>query len=309
MMKVIGKPAEMQTNGRPVSLAIGFFDGVHLGHQEVIRRAILNAQQLGGSALVLTFDRHPSTVVAPHRVPPLIYCLDQRVEAIGSLDPSYLLVLKFDELLSRVSGEDFIRNLVTDVPGIKNISVGTNFFFGHGRSGNVALLKKLGGELAFKVEGVAPLEWDGTPISSTRIRSAITEGKFAIADAMLGRPYLLSARVVEGEKIGRKLGFPTANLDIAGMALPPVGVYAVRATVSQGEFPAVLNIGFRPTVATGNPTLRVEAHLLDFAADLYGQTMALRIVQSLRSEQKFDSLDALKSRIAADISQARKVLA
>lgn len=307
-MKIICAAGELETRGRPVSLAIGFFDGVHLGHQAVINRAVQAARELDGKSAVMTFDRHPSSIVAPERVPRLIYGLEQRLEAVASLGPDNLVLLKFDQALSQISGEEFVRNLARDMPGLRQISVGTNFFFGHRRTGNATLLKQLGRELGFELESVDPVSLDDAPISSTRIREAIAAGDFASADRMLGRPYVLEGKVITGDRLGHQLGFPTANLEVTGLVLPPNGVYAVRVNAEGKSFPGVLNIGFRPTVATGNPSLRVETHLLDFAGDLYGQTIGLRIEQSLRPEHKFASLEALKSQIALDIAEALKVL-
>jgi riboflavin kinase/FMN adenylyltransferase len=291
---------------RKVCLAIGVFDGVHLGHQQIIRQTVADARQHDALALVITFDRHPNTVVAPDRVPPLVYSLPQKLRAIESLGADTLLQIHFDENFSRQTGEDFIRGLARDLGKIQSVCVGADFVFGHQRSGNVALLKKLGDELVFTVHGLAAVSLDDQIVSSTRIRETIRAGNLDAASQMLGRPYAISGPVGEGDRIGQKLGFPTANLDVAGLALPPNGVYAGLARLGKTSHRAALNIGFRPTIAVGAPQLRVEAHLLDFSGNLYGQELEITFVAKLRDEKKFASLDELKAQIARDISEANK---
>ena len=304
-MKVIRSAAELKPNGGRVCLAIGFFDGVHLGHQQIIRQTIADARQHEALALVVTFDQHPSTIVAPARVPPLIYSLSQRLRAIGSIGSDALLLIHFDRAFSEQSGEAFIRGLARDLGRIQSLCVGSNFTFGHKRGGNVALLKTLGVELKFAVHGLAAVSLDGKIVSSTRIRETIRTGNLDAAGQMLGRPYSLAGTVVRGDQLGRQLGFPTANLEVTGLLLPPGGVYTVHATVNGRSHRAVANIGSRPTVNSTVPQTRVEAHLLDFEGDLYGQELELAFVEKLRDEKKFPSLPALKEQIAQDIVEAR----
>lgn len=290
---------------RKACLALGFFDGVHLGHQQIIRQTIADARQHEAVALVITFDRHPNTVVAPARVPSLIYSLPQKVRQIELLGVDALLLLHFDKTFSLQTGEGFVRFLARDLGQLRSICVGANFTFGHKRSGNVDLLRKLGTELNFAVHGMAAVSLDGRTVSSTRIREAIATGNLDGAGQMLGRAYSLSGQVVKGDGLGRQLGFPTANIDVTGLILPPNGVYAVRAELPEGSHRAVLNIGLRPTLQNPKPQLQVEAHLLDLAGDLYGKTLELVFVDKLRDERKFGSLDELRSQIGKDIAQAR----
>jgi riboflavin kinase/FMN adenylyltransferase len=306
-MKVVGSATDVKPGPRKVCLAIGVFDGVHLGHQQIIRQTIADARQHEAIALIVTFDKHPNTVVAPDRVPPLIYSQPQKFRAIESLGADALLVIRFDKPFSEQTGEQFIRSLASDLGKIQSICVGADFVFGHKRSGNVALLSNLGGELGFQVHGLAAVALDGETVSSTRIREAIRAGQLDAASQMLGRGYALAGAVVRGDQLGRKLGFRTANLDLEGMVLPPNGVYAVHVHVEEKLFRAVLNIGVRPTVARGEPQLRVEAHLLDFDGELYAQELEVTFVEKLRDEQKFRSLDALKDQIARDVATARRV--
>jgi riboflavin kinase/FMN adenylyltransferase len=305
-MNIIHTAAELNPAGRKISLAIGFFDGVHLGHQEIIRRTLADARGGGALALVVTFDRHPNTVVAPHRVPPLVYPLWRRLRAIEATGIDALLLIRFDKAFSEQTGGEFIRGLAQDAGAIGSICVGASFSFGHKRSGNVALLMELGAALGFEVHGMPAVALDGQPISSTRIRDAIRSGDLGGASRMLGRPCSLSGRVVAGDRLGRQLGFPTANLDVAGLVLPPGGVYRAQALLPGGAaHPAVLNIGHRPTLGAPVAELRVEAHLMDFDADLYGQELEIVLIEKLREERKFASLAELKEQIARDVRQAR----
>jgi riboflavin kinase / FMN adenylyltransferase len=304
-MQIIHAANELTPRGGKVCLGIGFFDGVHLGHQQIIRQTIADARQHEAVALVLTFDAHPNTVVAPNRVPPLIYSLPQKLRTIESLGVDVLLLMHFDKALSQQRGEDFIRNLACDLGRLQCICVGANFVFGYQRTGNVDLLKRVGAELKFAVHGLASVALDGKTVSSTRVRERILAGDLDAASQMLGRAYSLAGVVTRGDALGQKLGFPTANLDAIGLALPPHGVYAVRAVVAGRSHRAVLNIGVRPTLQNPNPQLRVEAHLIDFTGDLYGQELEVVFVDKLREEMKFGSLADLRAQIARDILEAQ----
>lgn len=304
-MNLLRHAADLKPQGRPVCLAIGMFDGVHLGHQQVIRQAVADAEQHEGLAVVVTFDQHPASVLAPGRVPPLIHSLPQKLRVIEALRVDVVLLIHFDYAFSRMPGETFIRELARDMGRIQSLSVGSAFTFGHQRSGNLELLRRLGREFDFTVHGLAAVALDGQTVSSTRIREAIRAGRLEAAQQMLGREYSLAGRVVEGDRLGRKLGFPTANLDAAGLVLPPSGVYAIHVEVGGTRHRGVLNIGHRPTLANPAPQLRVEAHLLDFQGDLYGQEIEVTFVEKLREERKFPSLDALRLQIEQDVALAR----
>ena len=304
-MKLINDAKQLQPGSRKVCLAIGVFDGVHLGHQQIIRQTVTDARQHDAVALVVTFDRHPNAIVAPDRVPPQIFSRSQKLRAIEALGADALLEIPFDHAFSQKPGETFIRETARDLGKIHSLCVGADFVFGHKRSGNVALLKTLGAELQFQVHGHAAVALDGELVSSTRIREAIRTGDLDAAGQMLGRPYAICGRVLGGDKIGRQLGFPTANLDVTGLVLPPNGVYAA-GTLWQGHFyRAALNIGVRPTLASARPELRVEAHLLDFSGDLYGAELEVEISAKLRSEQRFGSPDELRQQIAKDVAAVR----
>ena len=328
-MNVIHATAELEAGPRPVCLAIGLFDGVHLGHQQVIRQAVGDAAQHDGLSVVITFDRHPAAVLAPARVPPLIYPPAKKMGVIASLGPDTACVIHFDKAFSERTGEEFIRGLARDCGRLQSLSVGRAFAFGRGRSGNVALLNALGKELKFAVHALAEVSLDGQPVSSTRVRGAVRAGRFAQAAEMLGRPYTLCGRIIRGSGVGRGMGIPTANLDVTGLLTPPAGVYAARASVRGRSHVAAVNIGFRPTVGAAGPSMQgeahqlaaviarryttvaapiqVEAHLLDFAGDLYGEEVELAFLKKLRDEQKFASLAALRDQIHRDIAQAREL--
>ncbi|HEY3931039.1 MAG TPA: bifunctional riboflavin kinase/FAD synthetase [Verrucomicrobiae bacterium] len=305
-MKVIHAANELKAEGKKVCLAIGFFDGVHLGHQQIIRQTISDARQHDAIAVVLTFDRHPNFIVAPDKVPPLIYSLPQKLRAIESLGADALLLIQFDKKFSEQTGEGFIRSLSRDFGKVHSVCVGADFVFGHKRSGDVALLKKLGAELNFSVHGLAAISLDGEVVSSTRIRETIRAGDFDAASQMLGRTYAISGLVVEGDKLGHKLGFPTANLDATNLILPPNGVYSGFTFVRGKSYRVALNIGLRPTVAANKPQLRVEAHLLDFSGELYGEELEIEIGEKLRDEKKFASPKELSEQIARDIAEAKR---
>jgi riboflavin kinase / FMN adenylyltransferase len=253
-MKIIRAANELKAGGHKVCLAIGFFDGVHLGHQQIIRQTIADARQHDALALVLTFDRHPNTIVAPDRVPPLIYSLPQKLRVIESLGVDTLLLIPFDKQFSRQTGEEFIRRLARETGQIQSLCVGADFVFGHHRSGNVPLLKQLAG------------------------------------------------RVIKGQRLGQQLGFPTANLDVAGLALPPKGVYAGHVNVDGKAYRAALNIGLRPTVSSEAQILHAEAHLLNFNGNLYNRELEVEIGDKLREEKKFASKAELREQIALDIA-------
>jgi riboflavin kinase/FMN adenylyltransferase len=303
-MKVIQAATELIPGPRRVGLAIGVFDGVHLGHQQIIRQTVSDARQHDALAVVVTFDRHPNAVVAPEHVPPQIYARSQKLRAIESLGVDALLEIPFTPSFSEKSGDTFVRELARDLGQMQSVCVGADFVFGHHRTGNVGSLKTLGQELHFQVHGLAAVSLDGQAVSSTRIREVIRAGDFDGASQMLGRPYAICGRVVAGDRIGRSLGFPTANLDAASLVLPPNGVYSAVTQLGGRLYHVALNLGFRPTVAA-RPQLRVEAHVLDFNGDLYGQELELEVGDKLREEMRFSSPDELRAQIARDVAAVR----
>jgi riboflavin kinase/FMN adenylyltransferase len=304
-MKVLSAPAEFSPDARPVCAAIGVFDGVHLGHQAVLRQTLEDAKGLGAWSVAVTFDRHPNTIVAPAHVPPLIYPLSKKLETLSALGLDAAYVIRFDQTFSQIPGERFVLDLARDFGQIKSISVGETFMFGQKRSGNVALLRRLGPALGFEVRALPDVAESGQPISSTRIREALRVGALEAASRMLGRAYSLRGAVIPGLRLGRQLGFPTANLQIAGLAVPPTGVYVADALLGQERFRAAVNIGHRPTVSPV-PQLLVEAHLLAVDRDIYHQELELVFLKKLRDEHRFPSQNALRAQIAKDVADAAK---
>lgn len=310
-MKLLAAP---QPLGRPAVLAIGVFDGVHLGHQAVLGRA----RELAGAtaaAVGVTFDRHPAAVLAPDRAPPLLTTPGQRLRALAALGLDAALVLRFDTAFSRVPAEAFIRSMAEGFGRLRAVCVGEDFVFGHRRGGDLALLRRLGEELGFAAEGVPPVLADGEPVSSTRLRELVGAGRLEAAARLLGRPYALAGEVVRGAQLGRRLGWPTANLDIAGRVTPPAGVYAARARIMAAgaapgpSWPAAVNVGVRPTVTAGPARLQVEAHLIGFRGELYGRELELEFARRLRDERRFGSLEDLQAQVARDLAEAARCLA
>ncbi len=293
----------------PIHLAIGFFDGVHLGHQAVIRRAQATAASEGGTAVALTFDPHPVQLLRPESAPALLTAPPHKSRLLDALGLSHLLVLPFDQAFAALSPEAFIASLAHACHPLASITVGHNWGFGKGRGGNFHTLTELGTRFHFRPQAVAPVLLDGSPVSSTRVRQAVAEGDFPTAARLLGRPYSILGEVITGRQLARKLGFPTANLPVDGLQLPPFGVYAVRASTTHHLRNGVANLGRRPTVEH-NPLVpcQLEAHLFDFQGDLYGQTLEVVFVQHLRGELRLNSLEALQAQIARDAAQARTLL-
>lgn len=254
---------------------------------------------------MITFDKHPNTVVAPHAVPKSIYSIEQNLRAIQELGVDTTLVIHFDEAFSRLNAGEFINRLISDFGRIRSVCVGREFTFGYRRGGNVDLLRRFGEEFDFNVHGLAAVSLDDQVVSSTRIRQAICEGELDFAGQMLGRDYKLSGTVVRGDGIGRTLGFPTANIDVTGVQTPPDGVYAVHVFRGGEIMRGVANIGVRPTVDQKAGELRLEVHIMDFDDDLYNELVEIQFLDFIRTEMKFSSLEELRTQIARDIEAAK----
>lgn len=315
-MLTVAQPSGVPGGG-PLVLAVGFLDGVHLGHQRVIRTAVEQARAAGGRAWVLTFDPHPLKVLRPDSAPPLITPTRQKLRWLGNLGVEGCILLPFTTDLARVEPEDFIAGLRRDLPGLTGIVVGSNWTFGHRGRGNATLLGELAALHGFRATVVEPVLLDGRPVSSTRIRQAVQQGDCANAAAMLGRPFSLSGPVTGGRRVGRELGFPTANLDLTGELHPPPGVYAAGATPDPRADDAdprawthegAAYIGRRPTFGSGHAEV-LEVHVFDFDGDLYGRDLEVFFLERLRGDQTFADATALKAQIAADIARARDAAA
>ncbi|WP_052572941.1 bifunctional riboflavin kinase/FAD synthetase [Haloferula sp. BvORR071] len=296
---------ELARTSGPHHLALGVFDGVHLGHQAVIGKALAARDAAGGTCGVLTFDPYPIRVLAPEKAPRrLLASLDHKAEILGRMGVDFLLALHFDMARAGQDAEDFVREIIA--AGVATIAVGEDWRFGKSRRGDVAMLERLSQQHGFQLAAMPPVMMDGERISSTRIRQAIRDGSMKAAAGMLGRPYTVEGRVVEGRKLGRQIGFPTANVARGEEQFPPDGVWAVRARAGERLLEGVANLGVRPTVDGSNRLL--EVHLFGFSGDLYGQVLEVEFLQQLRGERKFESIEALKSQIGRDVEQAMYIL-
>lgn len=289
---------------QPLHLALGVFDGVHLGHQAVIGQALRGARADGGLAGVLTFDPHPIRVLAPDRAPRrLLASLDHKAELLEAMGLSMLVALAFDHERAAQEAEAFAAELFA-IPMLRGLAVGEDWRFGKGRLGDVTMLSAMAAERGIGISCLAPVMMHGERISSTRIRQAIRDGNLTAAASMIGRPYTVEGRVVDGKKLGRTIGFPTANLEVGDEQLPPDGVWSVRARLGERRLAGVANLGLRPTVDGENRSL--EVHLFDFAEDIYGRLLEIEFVVHLRGERKFASIDELKAQIARDVERAKR---
>jgi riboflavin kinase/FMN adenylyltransferase len=307
-MRVIRHLAHVSPPLRRVVLTLGTFDGVHLGHQAIVQRAVSEARAVGGQVVVLTFHPHPVAVLAPEHASPLLQSLRDRLALLRDLGADVTVVQRFTERFAALDPEAFVRQFLGEHLELLHVVVGYNVSFGHRRAGTVDTLRALGSRLGFAVDAVGPVTVGEEQVSSTALRRMVATGDVRRARLLLGRPVTLRGRVVRGEQRGRTLGFPTANLhQPRGLLLPADGVYAVCARLDGRTYPAVLNIGVRPTFGTLRRT--VEAHLLDFDGSLYGRWLVLELVDRLRGEQRFTGPDALRQAIAADVTRAREVLA
>lgn len=293
---------------RPACLTIGAFDGVHRGHQALIGNMVASARATGRAAVLLTFFPHPSVVVRGRRPSFYITTPEEKTEALKGLDIDYLVTHPFNLAVAAIRAADFVGRLVTQAR-LSELWCGEDFALGHNREGNVEFLRAEGQRLGFTVIIAPPVLIDGEVISSTRIRQTLRDGAVEQAARYLGRPFRLAGEVVEGDKRGRQLGIPTANLAVwEEHAVPAVGVYACRAAAGDWQGQAVVNIGFRPTFGGAETLPVVEAHLLDFSGDLYGQSVRLDFVTRLRAEMKFPGVDALLAQMRQDIGLARQIL-
>lgn len=295
----------LSTCTAPLHLALGVFDGVHVGHRAVIEAARQQVESHGGNCVVVTFDPHPIRVLAPERAPrQLLASLDHKARLLEKIHVDALLALPFTREFAQISATDFIESLVRH-QHVATIAVGEDWRFGKGREGDVSFLRRIGEKLGFQVIALPPVMHQGERISSTRIRQSIRDGAMANAAEMLGRPYGIEGLVVKGQQLGRTLGFPTANIALGEEQLPPDGVWAVRGHGDGHAWQGVANLGNRPTV--DGLTRVFEVHLFDHDSDLYGKMLEVEFVKHLRPEQKFPSLDALREQITKDVTDAREV--
>jgi len=297
---------KLQDHHSPCVASIGNFDGVHLGHQHVINTLLEHSKRLGLTSTVITFEPLAKEFFLPKSVQRLT-TLDERAELLFALGVEQVLCIEFNAQFAAYSPTGFVEDVLLTGLGVKHLCVGDDFRFGKDRAGDFNLLTTLGNQLGFDVTAHETFELDSARVSSGRIRNALSDGDFVLAERLLGRPYAIAGKVSKGQQRGRTINFPTANIVLPEMLMPLHGVYAVKASLTCGrQVNGVANVGTRPTV--GGQENRLETHLLDFDRDLYGQTMSVRFIEKIRDEFKFDSFDDLKRQIQKDASRARDIL-
>ena len=306
-LELLPEPGAPGTARPGVCVTIGNFDGMHLGHRALLAKARQRANAAGRPLVTVTFEPHPLEILAPGLAPPRLTDTPARLELLRDCGVDAVLLLAFTQATAAMRPEDFVREVLLDGLDMRDLLIGYDFSLGRDRTGTGAVLRGLGDKFAFACERFGPVLADGEPVSSTRIRQLIRAGDMPGAAALLGRPHGVRGPVVQGRRLGRELGFPTANLAPPSVHLPPPGVYATRARLGVARFPAVTSVGNNPTFA-GEQTA-IETHLLDFSRDLYGQELRIDFVERLRGQIKFAGPRELAGRIESDILAARAVLA
>ena len=293
---------------RGASIALGNFDGVHLGHQSVIALAVKAANDLGAPSGVISFDPHPRRIFQPDAPPFRLMTTDQQCRALAELGVDLLYILPFDTELEHLTDREFVTRVLHEGLGVRHVSVGFDISFGHGRTGSPELMGQYGKELGFGVSVAQAVGDSHAKFSSTAVRQALRDGHPEVAAQILGRPFALEGMVVKGRQLGRTLGFPTANVALADYVVPRLGVYATRTRLPDGrQFAGVANIGVNPTIE-GEIAPRLEVWLFDFDEDIYDQVIETDLVAFLRDEAKFEGLEAMTVQVMADAAQARAVL-
>jgi riboflavin kinase/FMN adenylyltransferase len=287
------------------ALTIGNFDGVHRGHARLMKRLQATANELSGPAVVFTFDPHPVRLLRPHAAPPPLTWSERKADLLDELGIDAMVAFRTDEAFLALSPQQFFQRVVRERLDARAVIEGPNFFFGHNRSGNVALLQRMCDEAGIRLEIVEPLQVDGEYVSSSRIRNLVSGGDLQLASKLLTHPYRIRGLVTHGDARGEKIGFPTANLEAIDTLLPAVGVYAGRAYANDGTWPAAVNIGPNPTF--GEHSLKVEVHLLDFEGSLYGAVLEVDFLSRLRDIRPFDSVDELVQQLHRDVEATRQV--
>ena len=307
-MEILRSISQLGKLRGPIFLAIGVFDGVHLGHQAVISTSAQHAQAANGTPVVVTFDPHPEKVLRPEKAPHLLTARQHKISLIRALGVRHLLIIAFDKQFAATEPEDFVYELVTHSKPLREICVGHEWSFGKNRRGTLELLGKLGARWNFDVVGIQAVTLrNGEIVSSTAIRQAIDAGDLAKAAQMLGRDYTILGTVVRGDDLGKKLGFPTANLSAHSEQFPPNGVYFAEAILEGKTYPGVVNLGYRTTVSSERSERVLEIHLFDFERDIYGENLEVRFIRYLRPEKRFENVDALVHQIERDVQQAREL--
>ncbi|HMH42243.1 MAG TPA: bifunctional riboflavin kinase/FAD synthetase [Pyrinomonadaceae bacterium] len=288
---------------RPTVVTLGVFDGLHIGHQLIMKTVVERARAAGTVPTVITFEPHPRAVLHPESAPPLLQTFDQKIEALGVLGIAQTIVIHFDKAFSQIRAEDFLREVVVDRLQAKEVYLGRGFAFGHNREGHIDLLRRVSGQLGFIADEVPEVQIRGARVSSSCIRELILLGQLNLARRMLGRPYGVQGSVVRGDARGQTLGFPTANIDPQNRVIPKSGVYVTAILIDGRWRQSVTNVGVRPTFGDATQS-SIETHVLRWSGDLYERTVRVRFLHRLRSERKFGSIDELKTQIERDVARA-----
>jgi riboflavin kinase/FMN adenylyltransferase len=305
-MQIVEHLAAFDTRAYPKPvLALGNFDGVHLGHQAIFQHVVTRAREVDGTSMVFTFEPHPLQVLAPEKAPPLLTTYEQKICLIAALGITVGLRVPFTEQFARQEPIEFVREVLWRHLGIHEVVVGHDFRFGHRRAGTVDFLQAQAEHFGYRVTVIPAIMQDDTVVSSSNIRRLLLQGQVEPAARLLGRYYVIEGPVVEGFRRGRQLGFPTANVRPINAIVPHKGVYTVRVEWENRLYPGVANVGYNPTF--GNQALSVEAHLFDVDADLYGATVRVEFLHRIRDERKFASVEELAAQIASDAQEARTV--
>lgn len=302
-------PSGLPADGRGTVITVGTFDGVHRGHWAVLQEIGRRARESGRRSVLVTFHPHPLKIVRPDDSPLLLTTPVEKKEILAETGLDYAVFLSFNHVLASYSPRRFVEEILVGRLGVQELVIGYDHGFGRGRTGDVGMLEKIGEELGFAVDVVSPIRAGETPVSSSRIRSALLEGRVEEAREGLGRPYCVRGLVIRGDGRGRKLGFPTANLfvPVNGKLIPPAGVYAVRGCLKRGVFDGAIHIGPRPTFTGSRPT--IELHLLDFDEEIYGEEVRVEFIRHLREVRPFSSASALVEQLRFDVEAARAALA
>ena len=304
VMQLVRGLHNLRPQHRGCAATIGNFDGVHRGHQAILARLRERARELGVPSCVVIFEPQPREYFSPQTAPARLARLRDKVQLLAEEQVDLVLCLAFNKRLSQLSASEFVDTILIDGLGVKHLEVGDDFRFGCDRVGDFDFLTQVGSLQGFTVEAAQTVEMDGLRVSSTQVRKALAAADFERAEQLLGRPFCIEGRVLHGQKLARQLGWPTANVQLKRRRVPLTGVYLVSVDIDGKTWPGVANIGVRPTVA-GDGSAHLEVHLLDFAGDLYGRHLTVAFHHKLRDEQRFASLEALKSAINADVAAAR----
>lgn len=319
-MKIIRGINSIKRLPQKAVVTVGIFDGVHIGHQFILKKVIRRAKKIKGKSVVITFSPHPLKVLNSHRAPALLTSLNHRINLIANMKIDFCLVVNFTKRFRCLSAADFIKNILLDKIGMREIFVGNNFRFGCEERGDIKLLTKMGEKFGFKVNHVNPVKWalskgavsvkrKNRIISSTQIRSLIEQGKIRDAARFLGRPVSIVGTVIKGNARGRWIGYPTANIDPAQEALPPSGVYAVKVKLRQRDFFGILNIGTQPTFSRLRKKPIIEVHIFNFKKDIYARELEVNFIKKLRNERKFSDKEQLAGQIEKDCMKAKMLFA